>query len=187
MKDALEITLRTVERRAWLYRKTAAIIAISFVLVIASVAVFRSWLPLMALIPIVEVVAAFLVLDNRHVYHWRQSILHLCAEDRLNIASFTKLVCANPMIPQQTIHAMLASLPQAAEPNAVGRAEESRKALRSQETRTIVGSIGVTGVLLSFASLAFFPPRLPLIGFGLSLLIWWYVTKGRSGRLKERK
>src|SRR5262245_47733824 len=112
MKNALELTLRTIELRAKLYRRTVVITSALLVSLPLSGAVLRSWFPFLALILVVPVTATFCVLDNRQVCRWRDSILQLWTTANLDIASFSEFVSRNPMVPQQTFRAMIASLNQ---------------------------------------------------------------------------
>jgi hypothetical protein len=125
--DAIDITLRTIEGRARLYRNlVVAVSGVSMLSIIIAV-LCRQWIPFAGLVLLVPLTGGFLFLDSRLVRRWRAGIIEMARMRSLDVATFLKTISGFRHIPPKTLKAMLSTIP--------ASLEESRyETLRPEET-----------------------------------------------------
>jgi len=174
MQEALEITLRAIEERAKLYRKTALAIFLTLSVSAVLAVVLRSWVPMGAVILCVPITGAFFVFDGRRTQRWRERVLQLLAVENVKLDMFLKAISAYPAVPRNTLQAMLHSLRQMDSDQV-----RSARAEQRQERLTIWATGGLTFVLIMFALSLLYGWVFALLGL-LSALLLWIVLKKQA-------
>ena len=111
MATAINLTLRTIEERAGLYRGLVVVVSVTSVLALILAALLRSWTPLLGFSLLVPFAGGYLWLDGRRVNRWRKDILELWCVRDLHLALLPKGVSAYPSVPPRTLEGMLSTLP----------------------------------------------------------------------------
>jgi hypothetical protein len=110
VKAAIDLTVRTIEQRARLYRNLAAAVSVFLVGSVVTTAVLRSWWPLTGLLLIVPATGGYLGWDARLVRRWMTTILSLEETNTTTLAWFSKALLSHPLVPKATVQGMLAQL-----------------------------------------------------------------------------
>jgi hypothetical protein len=109
--EAIEITIRTIEDRARLYRNLVMAVSVVSVLSILLSVLFRHWLPLIGLVLLVPLTGAYLFFDGRLVRRWRAGVVEMTRLRSLDVATFLKTISGFRHLPSNSLKAMLATLP----------------------------------------------------------------------------
>jgi len=109
--DAIDITLRTIEERAELYRNLVVAICVVSVLSILMAVLFRQWMPLAGLVLLVPLTGGFLFLDSRLVRRWRAEIVEMGRSRSLDVIAFLKTISGFRHLPPNALKAMLSTIP----------------------------------------------------------------------------
>ena len=175
MQEAVNATLAAIETRLRLYR-CAVITVASVVLACAVMAAWlRSWRPLAGFILLVPAVGTFFVLDSRVLRRWRRVVLQAWVARQFELRVFAEVIRTHPTIPEQTLRAMLASLP-------VGHSEavEWRYACvrrldavdRRNQIRTTAATAALTVVLICVAAALWQHSTTPLLVAVFPSAVW---------------
>ena len=113
--DAIDITVRTIEGRARLYRNLVVAVSAVSVLSILLAVLFRQWLALAGLVLLVPLTGGFLFFDSRLVRRWRAGIVEMTRLRSLDRATFLKTISGFRHLPQNALKAMLSTIPPSGE------------------------------------------------------------------------
>jgi hypothetical protein len=176
--EAIEITIRTIEGRARLYRDLVIAVSGVSILSVLSAVLFRHWLALAGLSLLVPLTGGFLFLDSRRLRGWRIQILEKSALRGLDLLTFRKTISGFRHLPTGSLQAMLSTIPskedfaqrQRQERNVIG--DEFDRWTRKHEWR-ILGATGLlTLALICLAGAAIYHSLTLLFwGAGMSLLL----------------
>jgi hypothetical protein len=109
--DAIDITIRTIEDRARLYRNlVVAVSAVSVLSIILSV-LFRQWLALTGLVLLVPLTGGFLFFDSRLVRRWRGGIVEMMVLRGLDSVTFRNTISGFRHLPANALKTMLVTIP----------------------------------------------------------------------------
>lgn len=110
VQEAVELTLRTIERRARLYRNL--VVFASVVLVGSPIVSIlgRSLRPLVFLGGLLPATAIHLIVDARVLRSWTRQISNLHKTKSLSISVLSNYLLTNPLVPSETIKGMLLML-----------------------------------------------------------------------------
>lgn len=111
VKDAMDLTTRTIDRRAFHYRNLVVLLVLVAVVCVVWAAIAWSGLPLLGLLMVLPLCGGFLVLDCYLVNRWRERVLRMWTEEELDLENFAQCIAAIRMLPLGTLRAMLATLP----------------------------------------------------------------------------
>ncbi len=181
VKEAVNATLRTIERRANLYRNLIISVAVLSALSILMSVIFRSWLPLCGIVLIVPLTGGFLLLDSRQVRRWQADIMEMWRFRSLNLKEFEKMISGFRHVPAQSLDGMLSTLPKDSNQFKRDYASEEQKAISAeridasghqQERRTLVGTVALTLMLSCLIAAAHFRSVALLLCFaGLAMFL----------------
>lgn len=108
--EAINLTLRTIERRAWQYRNLVIAVSLTtFVPVILAV-LLRRWVVLVGWLALPFYVSGFVLLDQQVVKTWRRGVLQMRAERGLSVTQLEQTLMGFRHLPQATLRSMLAVL-----------------------------------------------------------------------------
>jgi hypothetical protein len=126
-KDALELTTRTIDRRAFYFRNLVVLLVLAVLVFVVWAIVQLSGLPLLGLFLLLPLCGGFLLLDTYLVNHWRNRVLQMWAEEQLHLGAFIKSISTVRMLPPGTLTAMLATLPTSNPSAAAGKLSPAMK------------------------------------------------------------
>jgi hypothetical protein len=110
-QDALNLTARTIDRRAFHFRNLVVLLVlVAVACVLGSLVAWSGW-PFVGLLAILPLCGGYLVLDNFQVNRWREKILEMWASKELDLDTFARAMASLRMLPAGTVGAMLATLP----------------------------------------------------------------------------
>jgi hypothetical protein len=111
VKDAVDLTTRTIDRRALHYRNLVVLLVL--VIMVCAVWAVVSWsgLPLLGWLFLLPLCGGFLVFDSHLVNRWRERILRMWTQEELDLKIFAECIASIRMLPPGTLGAMLATLP----------------------------------------------------------------------------
>ena len=146
VKDALDLTTQTIDRRAYRYRNLVVLVVLVGLVSGIGAVVLLSGLPLLGLLLLLPLCGGFHYLDSVLVNRWGNRLLQMWAEEELDLDAFVESIAAIRLLPPATLGAMLDTLPK------IGRRELSsvvKKALvitlathsRCESDRTAAGVI----------------------------------------------
>ncbi|HMB91051.1 MAG TPA: hypothetical protein VKP65_09410 [Rhodothermales bacterium] len=198
MDEAVQHTLRVMERRSRWFRNM--VIAVVMIPVASGVwaLVAGSWLPLLGLLVLVPVCVLFLLLDVRALQQWQRYLFARWQDGSIKLDVFAHAIDAMPKLPKHTLKAMLDTLPtqdldaRIRQPSATTREAliatvEAISRYEIARQAWILG--GVVVALVSVIGAVVQMVWLPLAGLlvpGLLLLLWHrYQQRGRH-HLKTR-
>jgi hypothetical protein len=110
-KEAMDLTTATIDRRAARFRNLVVLLVILVAVSLLGAVLRLSWLPLLGLLALLPLCGFFIFLDTGLVNRWRQQVLEMWAEERLNLDGFTQAISSLRALPPQTVQGMLGSLP----------------------------------------------------------------------------
>jgi hypothetical protein len=110
VQTAIDLTLRTIEQRARLFRKLVAVVSLLLVVSGVTSVVLTARLLLGGLILITLAIRAYLALDARLVGKWVSMLFELRDTTGTNLDAFSSALHAHPLIPHGTLQGMLAQL-----------------------------------------------------------------------------
>ena len=176
--DAIDITVRTIEGRARLYRNLVVAVSAVSVLSILLAVLFRQWLALTGLVLLVPLTGGFLFFDSRLVRRWRAAIVEMGRFRSLDRATFLKTISGFRHLPPNALKAMLSTIPPSG--------EESRQDIpqleqaivganfdaleRNNELKILCSTALLTGALVCLIAGAFYGSGALLVS-GASLII----------------
>jgi len=178
--DAIEVTLRTIEERARLYRNLVVAVSAVSVLSVLFAVFFRQWLALAGLIVLVPLTGAYLILDSRLLRLWRAGIVQMLRMRGLDVTAFSKTISGFRHVPPNSLNAMISTLP--ARPELTrqhvprkepGLVNDEFEALeRKNAWRILLGTGFMTLALICLVSGVYFGSvTLLLIGGSLAILV----------------
>ena len=109
--DAIDITVRTIEGRARLYRNLVVAVSAVSVLSILLAVLFRQWLALTGLVLLVPLTGGYLFIDSRIVRRWRAAITEMVRLRSLDVSTFLKTISGFRHLPPNALKAMLSTIP----------------------------------------------------------------------------
>jgi hypothetical protein len=112
-RDAIDLTVAIIVRRAALFRNQIVTIVVSGLLAIVATAVLHSVWPLLVILYWIPIGAFFVYLDNRAVEDWRRALFVHWIDKTLDFVALGSAVRALPTLPKETVAAMLATVPTA--------------------------------------------------------------------------
>jgi len=178
--ETIDVTLRTIEERARLYRNLVVAVSAVSVLSVLFAVFFRQWLPLAGLIILVPLTGAYLILDSRLLHLWRAGIVEMQRLRGLDVTAFSKTISGFRHVPPNSLDAMISTLPASPE---LTRQQVPRKELgvvndefealeRKNAWRILLGTGFMTLALICLVSGAYFGSvTLLLIGGSLAILV----------------
>jgi len=108
--EAIDLTSRTFEDRARLYRNlVVAVSLVSIASLLSALLCWRAW-PLAGLILLVPLSGGFVFLDGRLVERWRSGIVGMNESRGLDVSLFRSTISQFKHLPANTLQAMLATL-----------------------------------------------------------------------------
>jgi hypothetical protein len=107
---AVNLTFRTMERRARLYRNLVIAVSLTPIASVALAVILRRWAALLGVLALPAYVCGYLSLDNRIVRAWRDQVLAMRHEGALNVTQLEQMLAALRYIPDATLHSMFAML-----------------------------------------------------------------------------
>lgn len=134
---AIDLTTRTIERRARYFRNLIVAVVVAGLVSIAWALIARSPAPLAGLALLVPLSGIFFFADNRVLDAWRAGLLDAWVARELDFSAFSAAIRANPALPKATTEGMLATLPSAG-----SLVEEQRMAIATRQAiaATTLGS-----------------------------------------------
>jgi hypothetical protein len=169
MKEAVELTRRTIEARARLYRNVVVAVVVVATLAVGTSLLLWSPRPLAGMALLVPICGGFLLRDGSLVQGWQRAVFEQWRTGGFRLADLKELLQAHRYIPQQSLGGMLALLPQtdvlAGERGA--HLEVALRETRRQQRRTLAGAVMGTvlaGLLVGASVMAPVPLALCLAG-----------------------
>jgi hypothetical protein len=107
---AINLTFRTMERRARLYRNLVIAVSLTTMASVALAIILRRWAALLGVLALPAYVCGYVSLDNRIVRAWCDRVLAMRDEGGLNVAQLEQILTALRRIPDATLHSMFAML-----------------------------------------------------------------------------
>jgi hypothetical protein len=105
---AINLTLRTMERRLRWYRNLVVCFSLTFLISLILALVFRKWLVLTGWLALPLFVACFLYLDARTLRAWRDRVLEMRDQRGLDVAQLEQTLKALRHIPEATLRSLFA-------------------------------------------------------------------------------
>jgi hypothetical protein len=168
--EALNLTMRTIERRARRYRNLVIIVTVVALSSAFCAIVSRSWLFLGGFILLVPLVGGFLLLDHRNVMRWRAEILQMVRSRGLDRAVFVQSVFELRRFSPSSLQAMLSMIPK--EATEKGEVVEFDNGQRAYERRIVFALILLILALCCLFGSAYSQSiALLCCGFGFLLLL----------------
>jgi hypothetical protein len=158
LKEAVDATLQTIERRTRLYRNLVVCVATLSIASILLSIILLSWIPACGLILLAPTTGAFLLLDGRQVRRWQACVIEMWRRG-LILKEFERTVTSFRHVPPHSLNGMLSTLPkdssqfnrdQATEEEKTFWAEKIDALGRRQQRKTLAG---VAALTLAIASL----------------------------------
>ena len=106
--QALNLTMRTVERRTRLYRNLVVAVSVTGIASMTAAALYRRWIIVVGILALPGFVALFLVIDRRLVLGWRRQLLAMRDERGLNLSELERTLSGFRHLPQATLQSMVA-------------------------------------------------------------------------------
>jgi hypothetical protein len=129
--EAVNATLRTIEKRTGLYRNLIVGVCLLSIGCIVFAVIRRNWMWLLGGGLLVPLTGAYLWLDTRLVGQWQACILTLWLHRGLGLEIYKRTMSSDPRVPSKTLEGMLSVLPG---PNdSLHRLSEPEKANPHQE------------------------------------------------------
>jgi hypothetical protein len=107
MREAVEATQRTIERRARLYRNLVVLVLVLGVGAPLVALLSERWMPLVGLIAIPLSVSAYLILDTLEVRRWKRRVDDFCRQRAISTEEFILAAQNIRHLPSATLHGML--------------------------------------------------------------------------------
>ncbi len=126
-KDALHLTTRAIDRRAFHFRNLVILIVVVSLGFVVGAIVERSFQPLLGWLTMIPLCGGFLILDSYLVGRWRRIILAMWTDEALNLDDFLVSITSLRMLPKATLDSMLATLPASQHGDFVDRLAPERK------------------------------------------------------------
>lgn len=157
-KDALNLTTRTIDRRARRYRNVVVLVSMVGIVSVVWAVISWSGSPLLGFLTLFPICGGFLVLDTILVNRWRVEILRMWLDEGLDLGAFASTIASIKILPANTLATMLRTLPTAGHPlagidqtrdlkTAVMRALVARHQIESD--RSLFGALAYSMVLAS--------------------------------------
>ena len=73
--EAINLTLRTIERRAWMYRNLVIAVSLTMIAPVLVAVLLRRWMALLGVLALPIHVRGYLFLDSRIPIGWRRDVL----------------------------------------------------------------------------------------------------------------
>jgi hypothetical protein len=184
--DAINLTLKTIEGRARLYRKIVVCVSVTFVAALILAAGLRSWQPLVGLILLVPVSGAFLAIDSRKVRSWQTSMLQMWRVRGLDLGEFERLIAKLGHVPVHTVRGMLMVLPMQNAKSMNRQCSDAQKesisnslqlAVRANEHKTLLTSAALTIFVSCLVAVAVWRSEINAVSCVGSGLLWLLARK----------
>jgi hypothetical protein len=189
-KNAIDLTMDTIARRAKSYRNlVVAVVFTGFCSIVWAVATW-SFAPLAGFVLLFPGCCLFFCLDDRLLTRWRSRLLGDWVKGQIEFRYLREAVGANPNLPKGTLQGMLATLPETEDDAEGGLSAATREAMavlvsvvyRSRADvialRTVACAIAA-GSLLVAAILADWRALAGLVVFALILPVQKYQKRWR--------
>jgi hypothetical protein len=109
-REAIEMTIRTIEDRGRHYRNLAATVSIVWIVSLFLGVLLHQWIALSGLILVVPLIGGFLLIDSRRIRRWRTEILKQQLMHGLDLALFRKTISGFRHLPGGTLQSMLSTI-----------------------------------------------------------------------------
>jgi hypothetical protein len=162
IKEAVDATLQTIERRTRLYRNLVVCISVLSIISILLSIILLSWVPAYGLALLAPLTGAFLYIDSRRVRRWRAGIIDMWRFG-LSLKEFERTITSLRYVPHHSLKGMLSTLPKDSGQFKRDQASEEEKAFcaekidalgRRQEWKTLAGAAALTFAIASFIGVA---------------------------------
>lgn len=110
-KEALQLTTRTIDRRAFHFRNLVVLLVVVVAGCAVAALVRWSWRPLVGWLSVIPLCGAFVVWDNYLVSRWQARILAMWTDGALHVEDFAQSILSLRLLPGATLRGMLALLP----------------------------------------------------------------------------
>ena len=192
-RSAIDWTTESIVRRAHSFRNHVLTMGVVTAGAMACALAMASSSPLWAGLLLIPVCAGLLLADVRLLDRWRCELLCSWAKGEIDLAAFVPAVSSNALLPQQTLTAMLATLPRTGElvaEQAIDR--PTRVAIAAvftwrQQKRTdaLLMKVAASAVLvMALAAWIWSRSRLPLIALAalppLGAVLLWLAARRRA-------
>src|ERR1035441_7877967 len=101
--EAINLTFRTMERRARLYRNLVVAVSLTMIASVVVGIILRRWVVLLGMLALPIYVRGYLSLDNRLVMGWRRDVLRMQDTRGLNVAQLTQTLAGLKNLPQEAL------------------------------------------------------------------------------------
>ena len=161
--EAINVTLRTIEKRTRLYRSLLVGVWVVSLLSIVSALVLRNPTLLIGFGLLVPLAGSFFLLDCRQVGKWQEHLFNLWLGRGLRFEPYGQSMSSHPRVPPRTIEEMLSLLPSESAGRKIDELLPDQKAAvasaskldrRRQEFRTgagVLASTLITGLVVASA------------------------------------
>lgn len=110
-RNAIDITLKAIEKRAKNYRNLIALVVMVGIGSISSAIVTWTLAPVAGLLFIFPVCGLFFFLDSIQLNKWRSTLLISWIREELDFWAFRDVIRVNPHLPKLTVQGMIETLP----------------------------------------------------------------------------
>jgi hypothetical protein len=125
--DAIDQTMLTIDHRARRFRNQIVTVVAVSVVAVAVAIVTRSAAALWFWLLLIPVCGFFLYADNQLLNGWRTDLLAAWTARDLDLVALCQAIRANPLLPRETVAAMLSTLPLDTDPVAEQRLSTSTR------------------------------------------------------------
>jgi hypothetical protein len=184
VKDAVDLTTRTIDRRAFHYRNLVVLLVLVVVVCVVWAGVSGSGLPLLGWLLLLPLCGGFLVFDSHLVNRWRERILRMWTEEELDLKIFAECIASIRMLPLGTLGAMLATLPPSDHAPAMKHAlaVTLTSIHRGESDRTSLGILAYTAAAAAVAAAVLMWSWMPLAGVLLVVPLFAMARVVRAAR-----
>ena len=195
LNNAIELTKKTLQKRALYYRNLVIIVSLLLVITPISALISLSWQPLIAWLFIPLSYTLFLYTEQKKLADWQLTILTYWQEEQLKLHFLAQSLLHLPIFPENTIQSMVALLPQPKESDTLP--SESRQAIvclqktinhchRIRNSMLILSMIIIIfSFLLSIILNSFFPLLFIVFMMPLRIIETWYFNQQWQIQLKK--
>ena len=191
-------TITTINNRACYFRNLVVAVVVLTLASIGWAAVTWTFSPLAGLLLLLPTCGLFFFLDAKLLNDWRAQLLDGWVRKEIEFWAFCDAVSAIPMLPKDTLHSMLTTLPSAgdllAEQGSSSSTREAAAALRTTMHACESDAMALkatafaiaTGSLITAAIFWMWQPTLGIIAIGLLPVLRKYMRNRRLGTLRDR-
>lgn len=186
LKEAIRITLQTLEDRALIYRNLIIIVVLVLLSSVLALIFSGLWILLTGIVLMVPLCGCFIALDNRKVRHWQAEILDMWQSQNLELDLFKKVMTSFRQVPPQSLKTLLSELSkieilhQISPSNRAEQVDRLNRLGRNQERKIWIGTALVFLGFISLAAAAIFRSLLLFLSAGAILVLTASFSKLRQ-------